>query len=199
MAFRRGGASERRGTPADLVVVGLGNPGADYAGTRHNVGADVVALLADRHGGRLKAGKERSLSCEVRIGAHRVALAFPQTFYNDSGLAAAALLHRHGVDDPHPHEVVGVQVGLDRLEAVVAGQAATDLHLELAGGQVHLVVHHHQPVRIVDAVQPEQLDRPGRRSDGAGFTVASFSRYFIHDPLHHLVDVGLAIDDRPAG
>ena len=50
-----------------------------------------------------------------------------------------------------------------------------------------------------DGVQPEHLHRPGRRSDGAAFTVASFSRYFIHDPLHHLVDVGLAIDDRPAG
>lgn len=48
-----------------------------------------------------------------------------------------------------------------------------------------------------DRIGPDQLDRPGRRSDGASFTVASFARYFIHDPLHHLVDVGIATDDRP--
>lgn len=97
MGLRR--ASERRGTPADLLVIGLGNPGDRYAHTRHNVGADTVALLAERHGGRLRAGKERAFSDEVRIDGHRVALAIPQTFYNESGLAAAALLRRHGITE----------------------------------------------------------------------------------------------------
>lgn len=40
-----------------------------------------------------------------------------------------------------------------------------------------------------DAVRGEQWERPGRRSDGAAFTVATFARYFIHDPVHHLWDV----------
>lgn len=86
--------------PADLLVVGLGNPGLDYANTRHNVGADTVAELAGRHGGRLRDGlrNERSLTDEVTIGGVRVALAFPQTFYNDSGLAVAALLRRHDIE-----------------------------------------------------------------------------------------------------
>ena len=97
MAFR---SSERRGTPADLLVIGLGNPGVDYAGSRHNVGADAVGVLADRHGGRLRMGKERAMADEVRIGSRRVALAVPQTFYNESGQAATALVRRHGIEDP---------------------------------------------------------------------------------------------------
>ncbi len=40
-----------------------------------------------------------------------------------------------------------------------------------------------------DAVTGEQWDRPGRRSDGAAFTVATFARYLVHDPVHHLWDV----------
>ena len=42
-----------------------------------------------------------------------------------------------------------------------------------------------------DAVEGDQWRRPGRRSDGASFTVESFARYFVHDPIHHLWDVGV--------
>jgi peptidyl-tRNA hydrolase, PTH1 family len=93
--------SLRKGTPADYVVVGLGNPGDEFAHTRHNVGADVVTLLATRHGVKLKAGKERSIVAEARFGPAlaRVVLAVPVTFMNLSGEAAGALLRRFGVDD----------------------------------------------------------------------------------------------------
>jgi len=99
---------------ADLLVVGLGNPGVDYAGTRHNCGADTVGLLADRHGGRLRDGmrNERALSDTVRIGDALVALAFPQTFYNESGLSVAALARRHDVADPERIVVVHDELDL---------------------------------------------------------------------------------------
>jgi peptidyl-tRNA hydrolase, PTH1 family len=102
--FRRG-AAERRGTPADLLVVDIGNPGADYAGTRHNAGADVVARLAERHGGALRRSKERALADEVRIEGKRVALAFPQTYMNLSGESVGLLVKRYGVTDPE-HVVI---------------------------------------------------------------------------------------------
>jgi PTH1 family peptidyl-tRNA hydrolase len=110
--FGRGGAAaERRGTPADLLVVGLGNPGAEYEGSRHNVGAEAVELLAHRHGGALKRSKERALVAEVRIDGKRVTLAFPQTFMNLSGESVAMLVKRHGITDPE--DIVIVQDELD--------------------------------------------------------------------------------------
>ena len=90
---------QRSGTPAQLLVIGLGNPDADYGGTRHNVGAECVQLLARRHGGRLKMGKEKSLTTEVRVGGALVALAFPQTYMNESGQAARLLVRRYGIED----------------------------------------------------------------------------------------------------
>ena len=110
--FGRGGAAaDRRGTPADLLVIGLGNPGAEYEGSRHNVGAEVVDVLAERHGGTLKRSKERALTTEVRIDGKRVALAFPQTFMNLSGESVAMLVKRHGITDPE--RIVIVQDELD--------------------------------------------------------------------------------------
>ena len=104
-------AEERTGATAAYLIVGLGNPGAEYDGTRHNVGAEVVALLAERHGGRLKAGRERSLSGEVRIGGELVALAFPQTYMNLSGESVRLLVKRHGID--RPAKVVVIHDELD--------------------------------------------------------------------------------------
>jgi len=101
----------RRGTPADLLAVGLGNPGAEYARSRHNVGFETVDLLAERHGGRLRKGKERALVDEIRIGGRRVALAQPITYMNDSGLAVAPLVRRFGIEDLH--DLVVVQDELD--------------------------------------------------------------------------------------
>lgn len=79
--------------------MGLGNPGAEYSGTRHNAGADVVDLLAQRHGGRLKSGKERALVAEVRVEGRLLALSFPQTYMNDSGSSVQMLVRRFGVED----------------------------------------------------------------------------------------------------
>ena len=102
----------RRGTPADLLVVGLGNPGREYDRTRHNVGFEVVDLLIERHGGRLRKGKERALVDEVRIDGERVALAEPQTFMNLSGESVARLVRRFGVDDLHHLVVVHDELDL---------------------------------------------------------------------------------------
>jgi PTH1 family peptidyl-tRNA hydrolase len=129
----------RRGTPADLLAVGLGNPGAEYARTRHNVGADTIALLAERHGGRLKIGKERALSDEVRVDGLRLALAFPQTYYNESGLAVGALVRRHGIEDLHRLVVVHDELDLPpgRIQVKVGGGLAGNKGLKSIKAHLH--------------------------------------------------------------
>jgi len=97
MVLRRRGQVPRTGRPADLLVVGLGNPGEEYAGSRHNVGVTVVERLADRHGGRLRPGRERARADEVTIAGRRIALAVPLTFMNESGTALRLLMRRYGV------------------------------------------------------------------------------------------------------
>jgi peptidyl-tRNA hydrolase, PTH1 family len=114
------GGEARRGTPADLLVVGLGNPGAEFAGTRHNVGAAVVELLATRHGEKLKRGKEKSLVAEARVGPKRMALAFPLTYMNESGQAVAPLVRRFGISElTHlviVHDELDLPVGMVRVK-----------------------------------------------------------------------------------
>ncbi|WP_421120828.1 aminoacyl-tRNA hydrolase [Aquihabitans daechungensis] len=167
MAFRR--SPQRRGTPADLLVLGLGNPGAEYEHSRHNIGADVVALLADRHGGRLKASKERALVAEVRIGAARVVLAFPQTFYNESGNAARLLLERHGIDDLHHLVVVHDEMDLPpgKLKVKIGGGLAGNNGLKSI--KAHLKTDDFVRVRIGIGKPPGRqegvdhvLRRPGK-------------------------------------
>ncbi len=98
---------------ADLLVVGLGNPGEEYARSRHNVGAEVVAELAARHGGRLKlAKKDRALAADVTIAGKRVTVAFPQTYMNDSGESVRLLARHHDIEDPSQIVIVHDELDL---------------------------------------------------------------------------------------
>ena len=82
-----------------MLVVGLANPGAEFDGTRHNVGGDAVAELARRHGARLRADRRSSaLVGDARVDGTRVVLAVPTTYMNDSGRAVATLAQRVGID-----------------------------------------------------------------------------------------------------
>ena len=73
------------------LVVGLGNPGPQYAGNRHNAGFLVLDVLARRIGGRFKTHRSRSDVVEGRLAGHRVILARPRSYMNDSGGPVAGL------------------------------------------------------------------------------------------------------------
>lgn len=71
----------------DCIIVGLGNPGKKYEGTRHNAGFMVIETMADRLGVRVNRAKFKSLCGEAVIGEKKVLLMMPQTFMNNSGEA----------------------------------------------------------------------------------------------------------------
>ncbi len=166
---RRGAAAERRGTPADLLVVGLGNPGAEYEQSRHNVGADAVALLAERHGGVLKRSRERALVADVCIGGQRVALAFPQTYVNLSGESVAMLVRRHGITDPARVVVVHDELDLPLGRVRIKQGGGLAGHNGLRSIRAHLHTDEFLRVRI-------GVDKPPSKEQGANHVLRRMSK-----------------------
>ena len=140
MALRRKLKQEpRRGTPADLLVVGLGNPENQYEGTRHNIGVEVVHELVERYGGKLKTSREAAHTDELRVGKHRVAVAFPQTFMNRSGESVRLLIRRYGIEDMERLVVVHDELDLEpgRFKVKVGGGLAGHNGLKSIRDHVH--------------------------------------------------------------
>jgi PTH1 family peptidyl-tRNA hydrolase len=180
---RRGSPPARTGTPADWLVVGIGNPGEEYAHTRHNVGADVVEILARRHGARLRSGKERARVDEVRIGPARVALAIPQQWVNDSGDAVRRLVRRYGVS---PEQLVVVHDELDLPTAQLRVKSGGGLagHNGLRSINAHLHDDGFARVRI-------GVSKPTSKERGADHVLSRFSkreRADVDVTLEHAAD-----------
>jgi PTH1 family peptidyl-tRNA hydrolase len=92
------------------LVVGLGNPGREYANTRHNTGALCVQLLAKQMGVPLERKSRLATIAEGDLGGERAALAVPRTFVNTSGGAVSGLLQRFGLK---PKDLILVYDDLD--------------------------------------------------------------------------------------
>ena len=120
LPWRRGD----RASSLDLLVVGLGNPGREYSGHRHNVGWMVVDELARRHGVSWK-GKFSGRLAELRLDGHRVGLLKPETFVNESGRSVGAAARFYKLE-PDAILVVHDEIDLEpgRLQARRGGGLA---------------------------------------------------------------------------
>jgi PTH1 family peptidyl-tRNA hydrolase len=118
--FRRGESA----STLDLLVVGLGNPGRQYADTRHNVGFMVADELARRLGGSWR-GKFAGELAEVRLDGLRLALLKPQTYMNESGRSVGAAARFFKIE-PEDIVVVHDEVDLEpgRLQVRLGGGLA---------------------------------------------------------------------------
>jgi PTH1 family peptidyl-tRNA hydrolase len=119
----RRGAREHAPT-LDLLVAGLGNPGRQYAGHRHNIGAMVVEELGRRHGASWR-GKFSGRLGEIRVDGARLALLAPETYMNESGRSVVPALRYYKLV---PERLVVVHdegdLDLGRLQARLGGGLA---------------------------------------------------------------------------
>jgi PTH1 family peptidyl-tRNA hydrolase len=149
LPWRRGD----RASSLELLVVGLGNPGREYAGNRHNVGWMVVEELARRHGASWKSKFSGQLA-EVRLDGHRVGLLKPETFMNESGRSVGAAARFFKLE-PDAILVVHDEIDLEpgRLQARIGGGLAG--HNGLRSIAAHLKTPDFLRLRI-------GVGRPGR-------------------------------------
>ncbi|GAA3200789.1 aminoacyl-tRNA hydrolase [Actinocorallia longicatena] len=122
LLFQRLGLSrfEERSVSEDLwLVVGLGNPGPNYAGNRHNAGFMVLDLLAERVRGSFRSHKSRCDVVEGRLGAVRVVLAKPRSYMNESGGPVKAVRDFYKVPTERlvvVHDELDIEFGAIRLK-----------------------------------------------------------------------------------
>ena len=80
------------------IIVGLGNPGKQYENTRHNVGFNIIDILADEYGISVNKMKYKALIGEGRVGTEKVVLVKPVTYMNLSGESLAEIYNFYKVD-----------------------------------------------------------------------------------------------------
>ena len=164
LPWRRGD----RASSLELLVVGLGNPGREYAGNRHNVGWMVVEELARRHGASWKSKFSGQLA-ELRLDGHRVALLKPETFMNESGRSVGAAARFYKLE-PDAVLVVHDEMDLEagRLQARSGGGLAG--HNGLRSVAAHLNTPDFLRLRV-------GVGRPGRGDPrkGADYVLSNFT------------------------
>lgn len=168
----------------DAIIVGLGNPGKEYARTRHNVGEETVGILAARLGEGLKAGRDKALVAETRLAGKRVVLAFPTTYMNESGQAVRPLMKRHGLTEPD--QLVVVHDELDLPPGVVRVKAGGGLagNNGLRSITAHLHTQDYLRVRI-------GIGKPPSKEHGAGHVLSKLpprERELLDVAVQHAAD-----------
>lgn len=171
------------------LFVGLGNPGAKYAGNRHNIGYMAVDRIAADHGFGPWRSKFQGVMSEGRLGREKVVLLKPETFMNLSGQSVGEAMRFHKLD---PADVIVFHDELDL--------APGKCRLKTGGGHAG-----HNGLRSIHAHIGEAYDRvrlgighPGDKNRVAGYVLSDFAKAeadWLDDLLRGISDGAAALAD----
>ena len=167
----------------DFIVAGLGNPGAKYFGSRHNIGFAVLDLLAARHRVRVDRSRFKALTGELRLSNSKILLMKPQIFMNLSGQAIKAAMDFYHLPPERViviYDDVSLPVGKLRIRAKgsAGGHNGIKSIISLCGDvfpRVKVGVGENQYPDLADWVlgrfPPEQRETIGEASERAASAV----------------------------
>ena len=150
-----------------MFIVGLGNPGGQYSGNRHNIGFMAVDAIHDEHGFGTWSKKHSALVSEGRLGSEKVLLIKPQTFMNESGKAVGDALRFYKAE---PSQLVVLHDELDLPPGKV--------RIKTGGGNGG-----HNGLRSIDAHVGKDYRRirlgighPGHKDRVSGYVLSDFAK-----------------------
>jgi peptidyl-tRNA hydrolase, PTH1 family len=179
---------------APWLVVGLGNPGPQYAGNRHNAGFLVLDVLAERAGSRFKAHKQQADVVECRLAGERAVLAKPRSYMNESGGPVAGVRNFFGVPLDRVvviHDELDLDAGVVRLKLGGGDNGHNGLRsvTKSLGSRDYLRVRVGigRPPGRMDPADFVLRDVPAGERDAFGVQIA-----LAADAVESLIKVGLA-------
>ena len=141
-----------------FIIVGLGNPTAEYEGTRHNVGFDVIDAIADKYNISVTERKHRAFCGKGIIAGQKVILAKPQTYMNLSGESVRSLLDYYKVDEESELLVIydDISLGVGQLRIRKKGSAGG--HNGIKNIISHLGTSVFQRIKVGVGEKPKHYD-----------------------------------------
>lgn len=111
-----------------FIIVGLGNPTSQYAGTRHNIGFDVIHYLSEKYQIPLDFNKHKAICGKGYIEGQKVILAQPQTYMNLSGESVRELVDYYKIDPKEELVVIYDDISLDVGQLRIRGKGSAGGH-----------------------------------------------------------------------
>ncbi len=140
------------------IIVGLGNPGKDYTGTRHNIGFEVIDKLAETENISVIEKKHKAIIGKGYIGGQKVVLVKPQTYMNLSGESVREVVDYYKVDETEELIVISDDISLEPGQLRIRKKGSAGGHNGLKNIIAHLGHDEFQRVKMGVGEKPKGYD-----------------------------------------
>lgn len=140
------------------IIVGLGNPDRQYQNTRHNIGFDVIDVIADKNNITVKERKHKALIGKGFVGGQKVVLVKPQTYMNLSGESVREVIDFYKADEKSELIVISDDISLDVGQIRIRKKGSAGGHNGLKNIILHLGHDEFQRIKMGVGQKPEGYD-----------------------------------------